>query len=461
MKSLTDPASALTSGLDEIRAQFKIPEHFPPEVLAAAEAAAKRAPDDHVDRTDIPFVTLDPASSTDLDQAFWIEPSGPDLVLRYAIADVAWFVRDGDALDIEAWERGETFYLPDGRAGLYPPSLSEDAASLLPDVTRPAVVFAVRVAPDGGVKLDGAERALIRSRAKLAYDSVTDAQLPDGFAELWRRIDAAEARRGASRVDPPEQQVSRLVNGDYELAFRPLLQSEEQNSALSLAANLAIADALLAHRTGLFRVMAPADGQDEKRLRNSAKAFGLNWPAQMSLRDFQRSLDPQEPHQAALMLEIRRAGKGASYMPYKDGVTPWHDAVSATYAHATAPLRRLADRYVIRATLAIANGQPVPEVVSQAFEKLPKVMARADGRAAQINAAVINLAEAVMMQGRTGERFAATATDLTERGARIQLNDYPVVAIVPVDGIKPGDSLTVKLVSADPAQRLVTFEPVK
>lgn len=66
-------------------------------------------------------MTLDPASATDLDQAFTIEASGSDLLLHYAIADVGWFVDDGGPIDQEAWARGETLYYPGGKAGLYPP----------------------------------------------------------------------------------------------------------------------------------------------------------------------------------------------------------------------------------------------------------------------------------------------------------------------------------------------------
>jgi len=174
VRAIADPTNALGRGLAAIRHQFQIPDGYPPEVLAAAKVAAARVPSEHADRTDIPFVTLDPASSTDLDQAFWIEGSGSDLLLRYAIADVGWFVADGGPIDAEAWRRGTTYYLPDGKAGLYPPVLSEGAASLLPDGPRPAIVFTVRVDPVGQVKLEGAERALVRSRAKLAYDRVSD-----------------------------------------------------------------------------------------------------------------------------------------------------------------------------------------------------------------------------------------------------------------------------------------------
>ncbi|MFT3978510.1 MAG: RNB domain-containing ribonuclease, partial [Sphingomonas bacterium] len=261
MKTLLDPDRALTEGIAAIRTQYNVPESFPPQVLAAAEEAAGRAPTAHVDRTALSFVTLDPASSTDLDQAFAIEIAGSDLLLRYAIADVAWFVDDGGALDQEAWRRGESLYLPDGKAPLYPPILGEGAASLLPDGDRPAVIFAVRIAPDGAATLDGVERAVIRSRAKLAYETVTDADLPAGFAELARRVDSAEDRRGASRVDPPEQELARNGDGRFQLRFAPREESEDRNAALSLATNLAVAQAMLAHHTGLFRVMPGPDAR--------------------------------------------------------------------------------------------------------------------------------------------------------------------------------------------------------
>ncbi|MEI9427380.1 RNB domain-containing ribonuclease [Mesorhizobium sp. Cs1299R1N3] len=460
MKSLTDPPQALSTGLAKIRTELHVPDGFPAEVVAAAGAAAKRVPDQHADRRAMPFVTLDPAASTDLDQAFSIEASGGDLLLHYAIADVAWFVEDGDAVDLEAWTRGETLYLPDGKAGLYPPVIAEGAASLLPDGPRPAVIFTVRIAQDGATKLDGAERAIIQSRAKLAYDSVKASDVPAGFAEMALRMAINEQRRGASRVDPPEQEVERLADGSYRLSFRPLLQSEQDNAALSLAANMAIADAMLAHHTGLFRVMSGPDALKVQRLRNAAQALGLSWPASTGLRDYQRTLDPTDPRQAALMLEIRHASPGASYQPYHDGVVPWHEAMAATYAHATAPLRRLADRYVVRCALAIANGQPVPQAVTDAFARLPKTMGRADSRASQINHAAIDLAEAIMLRGREGEIFKAVVTDFVDHGVRVQLADMPVVATVKASGLRQGDGLTLKLVLADPDQRSIVFEPV-
>jgi len=460
MKTIIDPTQALARGLAAIRSQFHVPEDFPAAVTAEAEAAASRVPTEHADRTAMAFVTLDPASSTDLDQAFAIERAGNDLLLHYAIADVAWFVDDGSALDREAWVRGTSQYLPDGKAPLYPPILSESPASLLPDGPRPAVIFTVRVAPDGGAVLDGAERAIIRSRAKLAYDSVRDSDLPQDFAKLAGRIQAAEDRRGASRVDPPEQEVHLVGPGDFELAYRPRLLSEDRNAAMSLATNLAVADALLAHHIGLFRVMAPPDDHAIRRLRFTARAFGLVWPPEETLGQFQKNLSANDPRQAAFMLAARRAGSGAAYAPYQPGVKPWHVAMAATYAHATAPLRRLADRFVVRAALAIASGQDVPDVVTEAFAKLPAVMARADALGGQIERAVVDLAEAVMLKGSEGRVFPAIVTDVDERGARMQLRDQPVVARVAAHAVQPGDAITVRLVATDPERRLIQFERV-
>ena len=412
MKSLIDRGGALARGLTDIRTQFAVPATFPAEVLAEAQLAADRSISGHADWTDRSFVTLDPAASTDLDQAFLIERAGTDLILHYAIADVGWFVGAGGALDLEAWNRGTTIYMPDGKASLYPSVLSEGAASLLPDVDRPAVVFIVRIDTARKSSLDGAIRAVVRSRAKLAYETFKPSDLSADFAELSSRIEQAEDARGAARVDAPEQELVLGAAGQFTLDFRPQSDAERQNAALSLAANLAIADALLAHQTGLFRVMAEPDERSVGRLRHSAKALGLAWPKDMSLKAFERGLDSANPRHAAFQAAVRRAGPKASYAPYEAGVVPWHSAMAATYAHATAPLRRLADRYVNETALAIANGQPVPQELGAIFQRLPAVMAKAEEKAGQIDRAVLDLAEAVVLQGCEGSRFTAVVTDV-------------------------------------------------
>ena len=105
-------------------------------------------------------------------------------------------------------------------------------------------------------------------------------------------------------------------------------------------------------------------------------------------------------------------------------------------------------------------GRPVPEMVAQAFERLPKVMGRADAVSGQIDRAVVDLAEAVMLAGREGEEFAAIVTDVDVRGARMQLADLPVVTRIDAPGTAPGTPIRVRLVDADPADRAVRFEAI-
>ena len=405
MKALGDPDPLLGEGLAAIRAQYAIPDGFPREVLAEAERTKSRAPSEHADWTGREFVTLDPESSTDLDQAFVIEPAGDDLILHYALADVGWFVPVGGPMEAEAWTRGLTFYLPDGKARLYPAALSEAAASLLPDGPRPAIIASMRCARDGAVRLEGMERAVVLSRAKLAYDSVDIAAIPH-FAEFAARMKRSEDARGATRVDPPEQDVERDADGRFHLTFRPWLPSEKANSALSLATNIAIAEALFAARTGLFREMPPPDERALRRLRNTARALRLEWPGNATLAQFEKTLDLATPAAAAFQFAVRRAGNGANYAPFIAGHTPWHAALGATYTHATAPMRRLADRYVLEAVLAVANGRAVPDDCAAAFARLPAVMDAADAREAAVERAVIDLAEAALLEGREGETFA-------------------------------------------------------
>jgi exoribonuclease R len=450
----------LRLGIERIREEFAVPGEFPPEVLAAAADAARRSPGaEHVDRTAEPFVTLDPASATDLDQAFAITTDRDDVVLRYAIADVGFFVRAGDPIDAEAWRRGVTVYLAGQRAPLYPQPLCDRAASLLPDGPRPAVVFTVRVDPDGDARLDGVERAVIESRAKLDYASVRTEDLPSSFAELSRRVVRAEQRREAPRVEFPDQELE-WSDGGFELRFRPRLESEDQNAAMSLATNLAVASALHAAGTGLFRVMPELDDRAIRRLRSSAKAFGLEWPSDESVADFQRALPRSDPRAEAFLLAVRRASGGASYAAHRDGVRPWHAAVAATYAHATAPLRRLGDRYVIEAALAVVNGRPVPDDVQAAFEKLPEVMERTETRADRVASAVIALAEAVWLASRVGESFDAVVVDEDRHGVLIQLADPAVLARIEAHHVDPGDAVRVVLDAVDVPSRRIQFTRV-
>ena len=209
--------------------------------------------------------------------------------------------------------------------------------------------------------------------------------------------------------------------------------------------------------------MAEPTERQIERLRHTATAFGLRWPHDQSLADFRRTLHRGDPAANGFLLAVRRAGGGASYEELDDDSDdrPWHSAIAAPYVHATAPLRRLADRYVVDAGLAVGRGEPIPEHVRTAFGELPTVMARAEGLAHRAENAVIALAEAVLLAGREQEVFDAVVVDEDHRGTVIQLVDPAVLAHVTAHHVAPGDAVRVRLVAADIQGRTVEFSRVR
>jgi exoribonuclease R len=136
----------IAEGLAAIRVEMEI-EDLPGAALAEADAVVAAGPlvGAGADLTDLPFVTIDPAGSRDLDQAVHVTADSDGWTVHYAIADLAAFVRPGGAIDQAARLRGVTIYLPDAKSPLHPPALSEGAASLLPGQVRRALVWRVRI----------------------------------------------------------------------------------------------------------------------------------------------------------------------------------------------------------------------------------------------------------------------------------------------------------------------------
>src|SRR3954447_23151898 len=174
-------AQSLRDGIARIQTELKVSPDFPPEAEEAARRAAKRPRLPELDRTDLPFVTIDPEGSMDLDQALHIERDGNGYVVHYAIADLAAFIEAGDPVDVAANARGETVYGADSTVPLHPRVLSEGAASLLPDQVRPALLWTIRLDATGEGTSVHVERARVRSVAKLSYEGVQEMFDTDTF----------------------------------------------------------------------------------------------------------------------------------------------------------------------------------------------------------------------------------------------------------------------------------------
>ncbi|MFD7012886.1 RNB domain-containing ribonuclease [Streptomyces sp. NPDC059928] len=464
----------LRAALRALRTTLDVPDGFPAAVTAEAErvAAAPRLP--AYDATGIDFFTIDPPTSTDLDQAMYLERrAGGGHRVHYAIADVAAFVTPGGALDAEAHRRVTTLYFPDEKVPLHPALLSEGAASLLPGQDRPALLWRIDLDADGATTATDVRRALVRSRAKLDYEGVQkqiDAGTAPESLALLRDIgtlrEQQEVARGGISLNVPEQEI---IEHDrrYDLSYRAPLAADGWNAQISLLTGMAAAELMLAHGTGILRTLPSAPDGAVARLRRSAKALHIDWPHHVPYAAVVRSLDPREPNHAAFLQECTTLLRGAGYTVFRGGVAPElavHAAVAAAYTHCTAPLRRLVDRYAGELCLAAMAGQDPPDWVAAALDELPEEMAQGTGRANTVERECVDIVEAALLKDRVGELFDATVVDVKEQEpavGTVHLTD-PAVAARIEGGDRPlplGERLRVRLTQADPGTAKVLFAP--
>src|SRR6185312_4981719 len=231
---------SLAQALAALNEEFKLPDGFAPEVLAEVDAVIAGHELPAPDLTALPFITIDPPTSQDLDQAMFLERSGDGYVVHYAIADVPAFVPAGGPLDAETRRRGQTIYTPGQRIPLHPLPLSEGAASLFANDPRSAYVWEIRLDASGAQTSALVRRATVQSVAKLGYEEAQ--QMCDAgtapaayagtlalLAEIGtKRIELERARGGAS-LNVPAQEVE-FVDGRYVLEFRPGLPIEDWNA---------------------------------------------------------------------------------------------------------------------------------------------------------------------------------------------------------------------------------------
>lgn len=467
--TLAGEPGSLARRFATIREQLHVPGEFPRDVLAAAADAADLVVLPTVDLTDLGFWTLDPVGSMDLDQAMVLAREGTGYRVRYAIADVPAFVTPGGAIDVEARRRGQTIYLPDTRVPLHPPALSEGAASLLPDQVRPAYVWDLGLDEHATVTSTHVGRALVRSRARRDYASVqasVDAGTADEQVRLLQEIGqkraALESARGGASLPMPEQQVVHEGPGVYRLEFRPPLAAEDWNAQISLMTGMAAAQLMLDAGVGILRTMPAPQRDSVRRFRRQARALGVPWPDGQRYGDFLRGLDRHDPRHLALIHEATSLFRGAGYTPF-DGGPPeqqQHAAVAAPYAHVTAPLRRLVDRFGLVVCAAVSAGEPVPTWARESLALLPGLMAEGDRRASAVERACTDAVEAAVMISLVGQSLSGSVVDRNGRGVPVvQLLDPAVVALAQGTA-ESGDQVTVRVVGADVAAGRVDLEVV-
>lgn len=463
----------LIESLAQLRVDLGLPTGFPDEVDAAAARAARSVPTDPAvagldDLRDLEFLTIDPAGSTDLDQAMHLERTAAGGILHYAIADVPAFVEPGGPVDAEARLRGQTLYAADGRIPLHPVAISEDAASLLPDRERRAYVWRFELDEGARPVATTLRRAVIRSRAQWTY---TDAQTaidagtapPTLQALAWfgpQRLER-EAERGGASLNVPEARVVPADDGGYRLERDAPLSVEDWNAQVSLLTGMAAAELMLRGRVGILRTMPAADPDDVAAFRAQTVALGVPWRPDVAYGDYLRTLDRRDPSALAILDAATGLFRGAGYVAF-DGeppADPVQSAIGAPYAHTTAPLRRLVDRWSLVVCEAIANDRDVPAWARESLPDLPKIMGRSDGLANRLEAGTLDRVEAAQLSGREGRTFDAVVLSRRNGAARVQLTDPPVAAKVEGLEAAAGTSVRLRLVSADIATGEIVLAP--
>ncbi|MCQ9352318.1 RNB domain-containing ribonuclease [Corynebacterium sp. 153RC1] len=452
---------------EPIAQEFGVQRQVPEAARKEAERlAAEGLPpaDRRADHTDIPFVTIDPPGSKDLDQAVFIKKLPDGFKVLYAIADVAAFAEFGRAPAVRAvsFERGQTIYLPDGAARLHPEAISEGVASLLPQELRPVVLWSIDLDLQGEVRGVQVERSTIRSRAQLTYEQVerwlgTD-ELPEAIVhleEVGKLRQASHLRREAINLRLPAQRVE-ITDGKAHLVAEPRYRSMDYNSEISLLAGMCAGQMMAQAGVGVLRTLPAATADAVQEFRAEARALGVAGAQDTPITQIIDELNVDTPQGLALMRVAQGLLRGSDYQNLSTHGAELHAGVGGFYSHVTAPLRRLIDRYATEFCLNICAGAPVPEWAREGLDEAIATMRRTGQLASAVDRACLDLTEASVLQESVGEIFNAVVLSSNGKRAHVLLHTPPVMATCEGQ-LAAGSQVQVRLVEADPQSRSVTF----
>jgi ribonuclease R len=441
--------------------EHDIPTEFPHETLELAKAAGPVALGERTDLRDLPLVTIDPEDARDHDDAVWAapddDPKNPGgFRLLVAIADVAHYVRAGDALDREAEKRGNSVYFPDRVVPMLPEEISNSLCSLRPREERPCLAVEMIIDGEGKKLRHRFMRGLMRSAARLTYgqvqaardgrpDDVTGPLLDGVLAPLYggyQALLAARLKRGTLDLDLPERRVT-LVDGKVaRIEPRVRLDSHRLVEEYMIAANVAAAETLEAKRLPcMYRVHDAPDPAKFEALREFAGSLGLSLARGQVIRPavFARLLEQARhtPYVAMINELVLRSQAQAVYSPENLG----HFGLALRrYCHFTSPIRRYADLLVHRA-LITAHGfgeDGLRPDDGAGFVRLGEHISATERRAAAAERDAVDRYVAAFLAERVGEVFVGGITGVTRFGLFVMLRESGGSGIVPISSL-PSD----------------------
>ena len=457
---------------------------FPADVVREANALVepRGVPEGGVlDLRGLDWVSIDNDDSRDLDQLSVAEEKDGVVSLLVAVADVDSAVHKGGPIDERARTNTTSVYTPAEIFPMLPERLSTDLTSLNPDEDRLAVVVTLEVQRDGTVASSALGRALVRNKAKLAYDSVAawlDGQAAAPPAVAASKAVAAQLRlqdgvaaamkerreeRGALALATSESSV--VFDGDLLADLRP----HEENRAKELiqdfmiAANTATAQFLEAKGfPSIRRVLRVPDRWE--RIVSLAAELGEKLPAAASAPALQAFLLKRRAADAARFPDLSLAvvkllGSGEYGVELPGQPTPGHFGLSVKdYAHSTAPNRRYPDLVTQRLVKAALAGHSAPYSVAE-LQELARHCTEQEDDAAKIERRVRKSVAAALLSGRIGDRFEGIVTGASSRGTWVRVQDPTAEGKVVrgADGLDVGDRVAVTLVGADVERGFIDF----
>ncbi|KXW56968.1 ribonuclease R [Ferrovum sp. PN-J185] len=404
---------------------------------------------DYHDREDIrhlPLVTIDGETAKDFDDAVYAEKlthGGYRLIV--AIADVSHYVREGDALDKEAFERGNSVYFPRRVIPMLPEKLSNGLCSLNPEVDRLCMVCDMTLSHEGTIKDYRFYPGVMHSKARLTYTEVAQALLApqrvdnklrsllphlQDLESVYRLFLSLRENRGAIDFSSSETRMIFDDRGKIE-TIQPVERNEAHRiiEECMLAANVCAANYLLNHQQStLFRIHPPPTVERLKALRDFLGEFGLHLAGgdKPKAKDYAELLKKiqQRPDQHLLETVLLRSLQQAMYSPDNEG----HFGLAyEAYTHFTSPIRRYPDLLVHRAIRAVLKGD---KSKSDNLTAIGEHCSLTERRADEATRDVESWLKCFYMKDRVGEEFNGTVSSVTSFGLFVALDDVFVEGLV-------------------------------
>ncbi|MGV6820416.1 MAG: ribonuclease R [Parvularcula sp.] len=438
-------------------AEQDIPIEFPPAVVEAARQAKMPDRKNYEDLTSLPFITIDPATAKDHDDAVLVRTKDKGFEVLVAIADVSGFVQPGTDLDREARARGNSVYLVDRVVPMLPETLSNGLCSLKAGEDRPALVCEMQFSADGHKTSHRFVRAMIRCRIGLSYEeaqAAADGQLTDRTSpyadtvirplfDAYERISKAQQKEPSLDLDLPEREIRLGEDGQVaSIRVKDRFAAHKLIETMMVAANVCAAETLEEkHRPLIYRVHEPPNEERLDGLRSYLESIGYSLPKGQSLRPiaFNRILKKAAANDQLEMVSmaILRAQSQAIYSTENAG----HFGLNLSrYTHFTSPIRRYADLTVHRGLVAALGLGPGGQTAAdeKELDLIADAISLTERRAIAAERATQDRFLAAYLEPKMGADFPARVSGMAGAGLFVTLDEIGADGFIPMRSL-PGD----------------------